>query len=150
MLRNWSKWSILFPCKFLKWNFSKFHFDPEKISIVFDHFLIEIDRSRFQKILIVGLRIKIDWNLFPSLGQQSKLIEIILKIFDRCQNFDANFEVQNDRNWSKFFRKISKWSISFRISFRFVLKTHRNKPRTKISQHPGANLTSLHQNIWIV
>ena len=96
----------------------------------FDRFVIEKDRNKFRKISIVDPTIKIFQNLFRSLGQRSKFFEIILKNFDRCRNFDANFEVQNDRNWSKFFRKILKWSISFRILFRFENRPKWNPDRS--------------------
>ena len=123
--------------KLISINFVSIPSKFRSISIVF-HFeidteissTIEIFRKNFGKFRSLGQRsklIEINFGKFRSLGQRSKLIEIYFE----------KFRSQNNRNFSKFFGKISKWSISFRISFRFVSKKHRNETLTEVSQHPG-------------
>ena len=136
MLRNWSKWSILFRSHFSKWNFSKFCFDYTKILINFDRFALRnrhrnfsYDRNSskfFQKILILRPTIEKDRNLFRSISILRPTIEI----------FRNSFRSFSIKKRSKFFQKILKLPISFWISFRFISKTRRNGTPTEVSQHP--------------
>ena len=125
VLRNWSKWPISFRSFFSKRNFSKFCFDSVKISIIFNHFLIEKDRNKFRSFSILRLTIEIFRNEFWKISIVGLKIKIFWNYFEKFWLFRKNFGPFRGPKWSKFFKIFSKNFeignfISNFVSFRFV------------------------------